>query len=127
MEISKRPAKILVLEDNQAWQAIIREVAHGHGIQDVVIVDSIQGFREKFSPCEFRAVLLDNQVRDGEAIRKGLAEWVRWHDDDIRIGLISGSDLPVAATTKAVYIGKNDSNMNDFFRELIIMGEQMRH
>ncbi len=118
MDIPKRPVKILVLEDNFQWQTIIREVARVCGITNVVIVDSIQGFRDKFSPGEFRAVLLDNQVIDGEAIRKGLAEWVRWHDDGIRIGLISGSNLQTAPMTRAVYLGKNDSNINDFLREI---------
>lgn len=131
MEIWSRPARILLLEDDLMWQDLIISLANEYGISDVLAVNSISRFRSAFKVGEFRAVLLDNQVIDGEAIRKErLPQYIHSQDETVRIGLISGwgiiNELDKSNLPRTEFLGKEPSRIKEFLYGITSFADLVR-
>lgn len=114
----KRPI-ILVLEDEIKWQSIITGVSDNMGF-DCELISSITEFKEKFKKDAYKAVILDNQVDDGEALlRCDLAQWVRKEDQNVPMALNSLSEVwQLAKEVGACNLNKNPMRLRDFLHKI---------
>lgn len=114
MDTIKRPL-ILVLEDEVKHQSVIFGVADNMGF-DCELATSVAEFTEKFAKGRYKAVILDNCVKDGEALtRYDLAQWVRKEDPDVHMALNSLSDVfQLAKEVKASNLKKNAMELRYF-------------
>jgi len=115
------PFKILVLEDEILWQSIIFGVSDNEGFE-CEIVPSIAEFTEIFKKGLYKAVILDNLVKDGEALgRANLVLWIREEDPEVKIAFNSSSAAfsKLAETVGAWNICKDPMELRNFLREML--------
>ena len=117
---------ILVLEDEAVWQTIIIGVCDNEGV-DCEIVPTIAEFTESFKKGRYKAVILDNRVKDGAALERNntapekpnLAEWVRKEDSVVWIALNSNSSFfKLSEAVRAWDIRKDPMELRNFLREI---------